>query len=242
MTLAASVCGNREKNRTIATAKRFARSCNSFTFSRRDFTPLIANSLNRLLSNLFSLVNQRALQFLFVAAITLFLSVTLLRGALSNGATYSISFVDIDGNKLSTADGHVTVLVVATTVDWEKARAVGERVPDYCLGNPDYRMITIIRFIRKHGPIMRQIAMAVVKHRVSEEAKRLQSRYDTNKIMRDARQDIFTVIDFDGTVSSQLGEPAGATDFCVFVFGRQGELLAQWHGVPAAKQLAAVVK
>jgi len=187
-------------------------------------------------------VNQRALQFFCFAAIALFLSATLLRGALSSGATYSLSFVDIDGNKLSTADGHVTVLVLATTADWEKARAVGDRVPDYCLGNPDYRMITIIRFIRKHGAIMRKIAMAVVKHRVTEEAKRLQSRYDKNKIMRDPRQDIFTVTDFDGTVSSQLGEPAGATDFCVFVFARNGEVLAQWHGVPGAKQLAAVLK
>jgi hypothetical protein len=198
--------------------------------------------LNHLLSNLFSLVNRRALQFFFAAAIALLFSATLLRGALSNGATYSLSFVDIDGNKLSTADGHVTVLALATTADWEKAREVGERVPDYCLGNPNYRMITVIRFIRKHSPIVRKIAMAVVKHRVTEEAKRLQSRYDTNKIMRDARQDILTVIDFDGSASSQLGEPAGATDFCVYVFGRNGEFLAQWHGVPSAKQLAAVIK
>src|SRR5207249_12066659 len=104
-----------------------------------------------------------------------------------------------------------------TTADWEKAREVGERIPDYCLGNPNYRMITVIRFIRKHGPIVRKIAMAVVRHRITEEAKRLQSRYDTTKIMRDARQDIFTVLDFDGTVSSQLGEAAGATDICVLV-------------------------
>lgn len=192
------------------------------------------------MSNLFSLVKVRALQFFFAVAMAF--SPPLLRGALSSGTTYSLSFVDIDGDKLSTANGHVTVLVLATTADWEKARAVGERVPDYCLGNPNYRMITIIRFIRKHGPLVRKIAMAIVKHRVTEAAKRLQSRYDTNKIMRDARQDIFTVTDFDGTVSAQLGEPAGVTDFCVFVFGRQGELLAQWHDVPGAKQLAAVVK
>jgi hypothetical protein len=188
------------------------------------------------------LVDLRALQFFFVAAVALFLSAALLGDALSNGATYSVSLVDIDGNKLSTADGHVTVVVLAKTSDWEKAREVGDRVPDYCLGNPDYRMITIIRFIRKHGPIVRKIAMAVVKRRVTEEAKRLQSRYDANKIMRDARQDIFTVTDFDGTVSAQLGEQAGGTDFCVFVFGRNGELLAQWHGVSSAEQLAAVVK
>ena len=65
------------------------------------------------------------------------------------------------------------MLVLATTADWEKAREVGDHVPDYCLGNPDYRMITIIRFIRKHGPIVQKIAMAVVRHRVTEAAKRL---------------------------------------------------------------------
>ena len=187
-------------------------------------------------------MNLRALQFFFFAAIALFLSTALLRGALSSGAIYSLDFVDINGNKLSTADGHVTVLVLATTADWEKARAVGDRVPDYCLGNPDYRMITIIRFIRRHIAIGRRIATAFVRHRVNEEARRLQTRYDAKKITRDARTDIFTVTDFDGSGSSQLGESGGATDFCVFVFGRQGELLAQWHGLPSAKQLAAVVK
>src|SRR5262249_39670551 len=75
------------------------------------------------------LVNRRALQFFFFAAIALF--PPLLRGALSSGEIYSLGFVDIDGNKLSTADGHVTVLVLATTADWEKAREVGERIPDY---------------------------------------------------------------------------------------------------------------
>jgi hypothetical protein len=170
------------------------------------------------------------------------LPAVLLHGALSNGATYSLSFVDIDGDKLSTADGHVTVLVLATTADSEKARTVGDRVPDRWLGNPNYRMITIIRFTRKHAAIGRKIATMLVRHRVNEEARRLQARYDAKKIARDARRDIITVMDFDGTISSQLGEPAGATEFCVFVFGRDGELLAQWHGVPGAEQLAAVVK
>jgi len=187
-------------------------------------------------------VNVRALQSFFAASLAVFLCAALLRGALSTGTTYSLSFVDLDGNQVSTADGHVTLLVLAVTTDWEKAREVGDRVPDHCLGNPDYRMITIIRFIKKRGPVIRKIATSVVKHRVAEEAKRLQSRYDTKKIVRDARQDIFTVIDFDGTISSQLGEPAGAMEFCAFVFGRNGELLAQWHDVPSAEQLAGVLK
>jgi len=187
-------------------------------------------------------VNLRALQFFFVAATAPFITATLLPGALSSGAIYSVNFVDIDGNKLSTADGHVTVLVLATTVDREKVRVVGDRVPDFCLGNPNYRMITIVRFISRHTAIGRRIATALVKHRVNEEARRLESRYDANKISRDARKDIFTVLDFDSSASSQLDDSARAASFRVLVFARDGKLLAQWTDVPSAKQLADVLK
>jgi hypothetical protein len=187
-------------------------------------------------------VIRRALQFFFFIGTSFFLSATLLHGALSIGSTYSLSFVDIDGNKLSTADGLVTVLVLATPADREKARTVGDRIPERCLGNPNYRMITIIRFGKRHAMIGRRIATAFVRHRVNEEARRLQARYDGKGIGRDARKDINIVTDFDGSVSSQLGEPEVAADFCVLVFGRHGELLAQWHGVPSAEQLTVALK
>jgi hypothetical protein len=194
------------------------------------------------LSPICLLVTPRALQFFFVIGTLILLPATRLHGALSIGATYPLGFVDIDGNKHSTADGHVTVIVLTTPADREKAHTVGDRVPEHCLGNPDYRMITIIRFARRHTVVGRRIATALIRHGVSEEAKRLQARYDGKKIVRDARKDIFVATDFDGSVSSQLGEPKGATDFCVFVFGRNSELIAQWHGVPSAEQLAAAVK
>jgi len=187
-------------------------------------------------------VNVRALQIFFFAALAGFLPSLLLRGALSNGATYPVNFIDIDGNKLSTAGGHVTVLVLATIADREKVRVVGDSVPDYCLGNPNYRMITIIRFTSKHTVIGRRIATALVKRRANESAKRLQNRYDANKISRDARRDIFIVTDFDGTASSQLDNSAQAASFRVLVFARDGKLLAQWTDVPSGKQLAGVLK
>jgi hypothetical protein len=187
-------------------------------------------------------VIRRALQFFFFIGTSFFLSATLLHGALSIGSTYSLSFVDIDGNKLSTADGRVTVIVLATPADREKARTVGDRIPERCLGNPNYRLITILHFTRRHAMIGRRIATALVRHRVNEEAGRLQARYNQEGIKSDARKDIFVVTDFEGTVSSQLGEPEAATDFSVFVFGRNGELLAHWHGVPSAEQLAGAVK
>ena len=188
------------------------------------------------------LVNLRALQFFLVIAIAPFINAALLSGALSSGAIYSLDFVDIDGNKLSTADGHVTVLVLTTTAEREKVHVIGERVPDFCLGNPNYRMITIVRFTSRHTAIGRRIATALVKHRVNEAARRLQGRYDANKISRDARKDIFTVLDFDGSVSSQLDDSAQAAPFRVLVFARDGKLLAQWTDVPSAKQLADVLK
>ncbi len=193
-------------------------------------------------SSICLLVNLRALQFFFVAVIAPFLPATLVRGALSTGATYSLSFVDINGNKLSTADGHVTVLVLATKSDWEKAHVVGDRIPDSCLGNPNYRMITIVRFTRKHGVIVRNVATAFIRHRMEEAAKRLQTRYDAQKIEHDARSDIFVVTDFDGSASAQLEEPVEAAEFRVLVFARDGKLLARWSDVPSAKQLAEVLK
>jgi hypothetical protein len=161
---------------------------------------------------------------------------------LSNGQRYALNFVDIDGHKLSTTDGHVTVVVLAMTGDSEKVRAVVDRVPDYCLGNPKYRMITIVYFTSKHTAIGRKIATMFLRHRVKEEAKRLQARYDAKKIARDARSDIFTVTDFDGTTLSQLGGQTEAANFHVFVFNGSGELLQQWSGVPSAADLAAHLK
>ena len=188
------------------------------------------------------LVTPRALQFFFFIGTLIVLPGARLNGALSIGATYWLGFADIDGNKHSTAGGHVTVVVLATVTDREKARTVADRVPEYCLANPDYRMITIIRFARKHTVIGRRIATALIRHGVNEEARRLQARYDGKGIKRDARKDIFIETDFDGSVSSQLGEAEGVTEFCVFVFGRNGELIAQWRGVPSAEQLAAALK
>lgn len=166
----------------------------------------------------------------------------LVRGDLSIGSAHSITFVDLDGNKLSTADGHITIVVLTTSADREQARTVGDHVPDFCLGNPAYRMITVIHFTGRHMAIGRRMAIGFIRHRVREEAKRLQVRYDAQKISRDAKRDIFVVTDFDGTIASQLGQSAEATDFCVFVFGQKGELLAQWHTVPSADELAAAIK
>ena len=188
------------------------------------------------------LVSVRALQIFLSLATPLLLPALPAPGALSTDNTYSISFVDLDGKKLSTADGHGSIVVLTTGADREQARTVGDRVPDFCLGNPAYRMVTVVQFTRRHMAIGRRVATAFIRHRVREAAKRLQARYDAQKIARDAKSDIFVVTDFDGTIASQLGQSAGATDFCVFVFGQTGELLAQWHSVPSADELAAAVK
>jgi hypothetical protein len=103
-------------------------------------------------------------------------------------------------------------------------------------------MITIVRFTSRHTAIGRRIATGLVKHRVNEAARRLQGRYDANKISRDARKDIFTVLDFDGSASSRLDDSAQAAPFRVLVFARDGKLLAQWTDVPSTKQLADVLK
>ncbi len=184
----------------------------------------------------------RALQIFLSLATALLLPAISACGALSMSSTYSISLVDIDGQKLSTADGHITIVVLTTSADREQARSVGDHVPDFCLGNPAYRMITVVHFIQQHLAFGRRMATAFIRHRVREAGKRLQARYDAQKIGRDAKSDVFVVTDFDGRIASQLGQSPEETDFCVFVFGQSGELKAQWHSVPSTDELAAAVK
>ena len=158
------------------------------------------------------------------------------------GQTYSVTLTDVDGNKFATADGHVTILVVTSSTNTDKARLVGDRVPDFCLANPTYRMITVLRFEKKHRSPMRRIINAVVRRRLDSEAKRLQQRYKAMNMTRDARKDAFAVTDFDGTIGSQLGIPAGSTAFQVLVLARNGELLRRWTDVPTADELSAALK
>ncbi len=182
---------------------------------------------------------RRALPFVFSATILLS-SIQTLKADLSIGQTYPLKFADVEGNTLLTADGHVTIVVLITPSNLSKPQVVGDRVPDRCLGNPIYRMITVVRFA-KHSRPVRALLAAGARHRLNVEAKRVQPRYDARKIARNPRSDIFAVADFDGSAVAQLGIEAG-TVFRLFVFGRAGELMAQWNDVPSTEELAAVLK
>ncbi|MBV9618212.1 MAG: hypothetical protein JO201_03290 [Verrucomicrobia bacterium] len=157
-------------------------------------------------------------------------------------AKNQVTFTDVDGNALSIGDGHTTTVVLTTQSGIDKARAVGDRTPDFCLGNPIYRMVTVLVFEKNHSKPMRAILNSLMRRRLETEGRRLQARYNKLKITRDARRDIFAVADFDGSVTRQFGAPPVAELFQVFVFGRNGELIKQWNNVPSAEELGSALK
>lgn len=156
--------------------------------------------------------------------------------------SYRINLVDIDGHTLSTADGHVTTVVLTSKANGDKAHTVGDRIPDFCLGNPAYRMITVVAFETNHITPVRAFLTSAIRRRVNSEAKQLQARYDRLKINQDARRDVLTVADFDGAVTAQLKSKWSSDLFHLFVFGKSGELLKQWTEPPSAEELAAALK
>jgi hypothetical protein len=175
----------------------------------------------------------------FVAAIFFVPSMSIF-AQLKAGDNHQITFTDVDGNALSTADGHITTVVLTTKSGTDKARAVGDRTPDFCLGNSTYRMVTVLAFEKKHSKPVRMILSSLMRRRLDVEGRRLQDRYDKLKIARDARRDVFAVADFDGAITSQLGSKPVL--FRVFVFGKNGELLKQWNDLPSGDELVAVLK
>jgi len=179
----------------------------------------------------------------FFFGVPIFLvSVAALAAALVPGRAYVVKLADVDGRSVSTADGRITVLVLTTSGDTAKARNVGDRVPDFCLANPNYRMITVLNLTGKYPGLARAMATWLIRQGLNAEARRLQKRYDGRKIQREARLDVFAVADFDGSIVSQLGVRAAASEFRVFVFGRDGQLLRQWNDVPSASELAEALK
>ena len=183
-------------------------------------------------------MNAQPLQLSLLAA--LWLSCQAIANA-ADAKVYGLKLADVDGNELSTTDGHVTLLVFVTSQDSENAQTVGDRVPDFCLGNSKYRMITVVE-TKKHSSPVRHVFEVVARRHLDAAAKRLQDRYDRNKIQRDARRDVFAMIDFGGEIAANFTDQDSSSETWVVVLGPNGELRQKWNELPSAEALAAALK
>ena len=154
------------------------------------------------------------------------------------GKPCPFKLVDVDGRTLSNSDGVVTLLVLASRRDADKARLVGNRVPERCLGVPASRLVTVVRFQSMRTRTLQVFFSSLMRRKLDDEAKGLQAKYTAKGLKRNARQDIYAVADFDGRAASELGLPAGSIDFRVLVTSADGTLLRDWSSVPSADELS----
>ena len=180
----------------------------------------------------------RSLQSFFLALI-LAASATATAAELQVGATHRLTFRDVDGQDLSTAAGHVTIITVITRENEEDARAVSKLVPERCIGDPKYRYITLVNFQGKLPGALRGVTRAVIRNRLDGEAKQLKPRYVAKHLTRDPRDDVYVVADFDGSAVTRLGLSPDSAKLAVFVFDGRGTLVARFNQVPSE---AAMVK
>ena len=183
----------------------------------------------------------RHLQCFFVLLVS-FASATVINGAaLRPGETYRLTFRDVDGKDLSTADGHITIIAVVTRHSEDKARQISQRVPDHCIADPKYRYVTLVNFQRGLAGPFQGITRAIIRGRLDNEAKRLQPKYAARKVNRDPRRDLYVVADFDGSAVSRLGMAPASNEVAVFVFDGSGRLVQRWSDVPPEDALAKAV-
>lgn len=154
------------------------------------------------------------------------------------GTTHRLFFRDVDGNDLSTSDGHVTILTVVTRVHEDKARIVADLVPDRYIGGAKYYYITLVNFERKVPRPFYGLTRAIIRSLLAVEASKLKPDYVAKKIARDPRSDLHVVADFDGRATEQVGMSADAGKMAVFVFDGSGKLIARWSDVPPGDSLA----
>ena len=178
----------------------------------------------------------RLRQYFFLIA--LLIAATLQAAEVRVGNNYELVFTDVDKRRLSTADGHVTIISVATRENEAKAQALGDRVPQQYYGDPKFRLITLVNFQQGIFAPFRGVIMAIIRSRLDAEAKNLQRVYSERKLKRNPRDDIYVVADFDGKAVSQLGIAPKSSEFAVFVFDGRGRLVRRWSDVPSADDLA----
>lgn len=162
--------------------------------------------------------------------------------SLKSGATYKFQFDDVDGRRISTFDGHVSVIVVVTTTNIANAAEVGDRVPIRYKGNQKYRFLTIVHFRTIVSRWFFPIATLAIRRRLDQEATRIQPEYDKRKVRRNPRQDLFAVADFDGSALSKLGLSPDSNGVAVFLFNGNGMLMRYWQKVPDRESLAAALR
>ena len=157
------------------------------------------------------------------------------------GKIYACNMVDVDGRTLSTHDGHVTVLAIVSRAQADKARIVGSRIPERCLGNRASRMITVVRFDRTGSSFTRYILTRLMQRQLDAEAARLKSRYVAKKLTSDPRSDLYAVADFGGQMATTFSLSPGPNQFRVLILSGQGELLQAWTEIPTTQQLDAAI-
>jgi hypothetical protein len=185
-------------------------------------------------------VNFRLRQYFFLIAL---LAATSLQAAdLRVGNNYQLTFTDVDKRRLSTSDGHVTIISVTTRENEAKAEALGDRIPHQYYGDPKFRLITLVNFQQGIFVPLRGMIMAIIRHRLDSEAKNLQKVYSERKLKRNPRDDIYVVADFDGKAVSQLGIAPKSAEFAVFIFDGRGRLVRRWNEVPSNDALADALK
>src|SRR4051812_32043412 len=155
--------------------------------------------------------------------------------------SYTLEMTDVDQHVLSTADGHLSLIVAARTNELDKVRTVGDLAPAECVGNPKDQFITLITYEAEPPLPARMVVASVARHRLDAEGKRLQERYTAKSLDRDARQDCHAVLDFDGTIAAKLDVPPSTT-FQVIVLSGSGQVLGRWNELPSAEELAAAMK
>ena len=157
------------------------------------------------------------------------------------GSIHRLVFQDVDGNALSTSDGHVTIINVTTRQKEKEARRVAELVPDRCIGDPKFRYVTLVNFQRKIARPFHGLTRKIIRGRLDQEAEKLMDDYAAKRLTRDPRRDIFVVADFESKASTQLGLSPNSDDLAIFVFDGEGKLVNRWTGLPPGDSLSTAI-
>lgn len=163
-------------------------------------------------------------------------------GAAARAETaFTFNIRDVNGNTVSLANGHVTVVSIVNRGNQHDARVVADRVPRRYYGDERLQMIVVGTLQKKIPGLFHNFVLALFRRRVELEARRLQPIYQSRAVKRDPRGDIHLVPDFTGDEAARFDVPISDNRLRVYLLGRDGRVLADWRRIPESEEMAAAL-
>ncbi|HSI84932.1 MAG: hypothetical protein ACAI35_16755 [Candidatus Methylacidiphilales bacterium] len=161
--------------------------------------------------------------------------------AISTSA-YAVSATDADGRSVAlNAPGKISVVLYLNGDLEDESRKVSQGLDGY-IGRGDFQCVRVVDLRGDVPPVARQSVQKETLKQLDREATRLTSVYKKHGFSGSPRQDLSTILDFQGSTLKALGWNQKASSVMAIIYNKKGDEVKRLDSVTSAGQITSAIK